>query len=59
MSSTHPQPPTATTESPPNTSISDSSNTASEAPATFDTGCRRRLGCLIDAENRFRLAHLQ
>ncbi|MDL5362605.1 hypothetical protein [Halalkalicoccus sp. NIPERK01] len=51
MSSTHPQP-TVTTESPPITTASDTRETAAGAPATFDTGCRRRLVCLIDAENQ-------
>lgn len=52
MSSTHPQP-TVTTESSPTTiPTSDTRKTQAGAPATFDTGCRRRLACLIDAENQ-------
>lgn len=50
MSST-PQSRPATTESP---AITTPENEEPErgAPATFDAGCRRRLGCLFDDENR-------
>ncbi|KYH26347.1 hypothetical protein HAPAU_14440 [Halalkalicoccus paucihalophilus] len=52
MSSTYPQSQPATTESPSITTPADDIRDADAgAPATFDTGCRRRLVCLMDAEN--------
>lgn len=50
MSST-PQSHQTTTESPTTTIPERPHETAGGAPATFDTGCRRRLGCLMDDEN--------
>ncbi|ADJ14595.1 hypothetical protein [Halalkalicoccus jeotgali] len=50
MSST-PQPHRPATESPRTTPIERNREPTAGAPATFDTGCRRRLGCLIDDEN--------
>lgn len=52
--STTPQPRPATTESQPITTPAENEGIDESergSPATFDTGCRRRLGCLFDDEN--------
>ncbi|MEM4780904.1 MAG: hypothetical protein QXG03_05005 [Halalkalicoccus sp.] len=49
------QPNAATTQPAPTTqeiSADRDAHDARGAAATFDAGCRRRLGCLIDAENQ-------
>lgn len=51
MSST-PQSQRTATESPTTTVPDRTAESTAGAPATFDTGCRHRLGCLIDEENR-------
>ncbi len=52
MSSTHRSQPT-TIESPPRPiPENDGQEIDTRAPPTFDTGCPRRLACLIDAENQ-------
>ncbi|WP_122089529.1 hypothetical protein [Halalkalicoccus subterraneus] len=50
MSST-PQSRRTATESPATTVPDRTAESTAGAPATFDTGCRRRLGCLMDDEN--------
>lgn len=54
MSSTYPQPQPATSESPSITAPSSDTSREADTGAskTFDTDCRRRLTCLIDAENQ-------